>query len=348
MSEGPGHSVTLTRLLPAAISRGIVTTEQAAALNALAAELGPRQARPRDDEALRLVGGFGDIFVTIGLALFVGAAAYIANLAGNPLLGPLVAMVLSWALAEYFTRVRRLALPSIALLAAFAAAVFFLILAFALAVTAADPGSPLPLAVAALGSAFAVALHYRRFGVPITVAAAVAGLGGAALKGIEAAAPALFASFMNPLLFVTGLVVFGLAMRIDMTDTARTTRRADIAFWLHLLAAPLIVHPVLSGMQDNEASIGQAAAVLAVFAMLGFVALVVDRRAMLVSGLAYAGFAFANLLHQAGLGDLIMPATFLALGGLVLLLAAFWQGLRGILLRVLPAGIVRRLPAAGR
>ncbi len=347
-SAGGGAAPDETGLIAAAVARGIVTPEQGAQLAALALELAPRhRPRPRDDETLRFVGGFGDIFVTIGLGLFVGAAGYIANLAGNPLPGPLVALVLSWGLAEYFTRVRRMALPSIVLLGAFAAAAFFTILAVTLVASPADPGNPLPLAIAALGAALAVGLHYRRFGVPITVAAAVAGLGGALLKGIEAAAPAAYAAWENPLLFVTGLAVFTLAMRIDVTDTARLTRRTDVAFWLHLLAAPLIVHPVLSSMHDGNATPGQAAAVLGVFAVLGVVALAVDRRAILVSGLLYAGFAFADILHQVGLGDLIMPATFLALGGLVLLLAAFWQPLRGVILPLLPVGLRRHLAQPG-
>ncbi len=333
-------------LLPAAVARGIVTAEQAEALAALAGELTAPPPAPRDDEALRFVGGFGDIFVTIGLGLFLGAAGYLAEALGFPMLGPLLAMVLAWLLAEYFTRRRRMALPSIALLAAFAAASFFVVLTFALMLPASTPGDPLPLAIAALGAALAAGAHYRRFGVPITIAAGTAGIGGAALKGIEAAAPAWFADHLNALLFVTGLVVFVLAMRVDMTDTTRVTRRTDIAFWLHLLAAPLIVHPVLSGLQAGEATSGQAAAILGVFVALGFVALVVDRRAMLVSGLAYAGIAFASLLRQAGLGDLIGPATFLALGALVLILAAFWQPLRGIILRAVPGGILDRLPRA--
>lgn len=332
-------------LLPAAVARGIVTPEQARALAALAAELAAPPARPRDDEALRFAGGFGDIFVTIGLALFLGAAAYLAEKTGFPMASALVGLVLSWLLAEYFTRRRRMALPSIALLAAFVAASFLVVLTGAMLLPGASPEDPQRLSVAALGAALAAALHYRRFRVPITVAATVAGLGGAALKGLEAAAPDWFADHLNPLLFLTGLFVFALAMRIDMTDTARTTRRADIAFWLHLLAAPLIVHPVLWGLQaDGEASGARAAAILGIFIALGAVALLVDRRAMLVSGLAYAGFAFAGLLRQVGLSDLTPPATLLALGAMVLMLAAFWHGLRGLMMRGLPAGISRRLP----
>ena len=47
-----------------------------------------------------------------------------------------------------------------------------------------------------------------------------------------------------PLLLLCGLAVFALAMRFDLSDPKRQTRRTDIAFWLHMLAAPLIVHPL--------------------------------------------------------------------------------------------------------
>ncbi|MGG2382931.1 hypothetical protein, partial [Salmonella enterica] len=59
----PPHPPWIDRigLLPAAVARGIVTPDQAGALAALAAELAAPPARPRDDEALRFVGGFGDI-----------------------------------------------------------------------------------------------------------------------------------------------------------------------------------------------------------------------------------------------------------------------------------------------
>src|SRR2546430_3225670 len=45
-------------------------------------------------------------------------------------------------------------------------------------------------------------------------------------------------------LFRSGMFLF--AMWWDGSDRARLTRRSDVAFWLHLLAAPMIVHPVFT------------------------------------------------------------------------------------------------------
>jgi hypothetical protein len=92
-------------------------------------------------------------------------------------------------------------------------------------------------------------------------------------------------------------------MRFDMTDPERLTRRTDIAFWLHLLAALLIVHSFIGGVLDVGSKLEPkpAVAVVAVFLALSFVAVLIDRRALLVSGLAYAGGAFWTLIRQAGL-----------------------------------------------
>ena len=52
-----------------------------------------------------------------------------------------------------------------------------------------------------------------------------------------------------------GVGVFLFAMRWDSSDPARQTRRSDVAFWLHLLAATgvlLIVFAIFSGRRRNK------------------------------------------------------------------------------------------------
>ena len=92
-----------------------------------------------------------------------------------------------------------------------------------------------------------------------------------------------------------GIGVFLFAMWWDGSDRARLTRRADVAFWLHLLAAPMIVHPVftLLGLNDGNATIGEGLVVILLYVVLGLTALAIDRRALLVSALAYVLFAHA-------------------------------------------------------
>jgi hypothetical protein len=319
----------------------------------------PAVSELHDDEKLRLVSGFGDIFVTIGLALFLGAAGYFAGLAGSVVKWATIA-ALAWLLAEFFTRRRRMALPSIALLVVFASASFMTVnfglggagtyqpgRGWFINTLGLDLGAPLHVAISALATAGFVALHYTRFRVPITIAAGAAAIVGAALAVLFAIAPEFSRQAWHPLLLTCGLAVFALAMWFDMADPGRATRRTDIAFWLHLLAAPLIVHPLVAplvfGAQAHD--LGSALTILAVFLALGLVAVVIDRRAMLVSGLTYAGVAFGTIISKSGLGgDRIVPATLLALGAFILLLSAGWAPLRARLLHLLPAPLSRRLP----
>src|SRR3546814_1917346 len=93
----------------------------------------------------------------------------------------------------------------------------------------------------------------------------------------------------------------------DSSDPKRETRRSDVAFWLHLLAAPLIVHPVFSllGLTDGSASVMEAVVVLLVYVGLGPTALAIDRRALLVSALAYVLWALRSEEHTSELQSLM-------------------------------------------
>jgi hypothetical protein len=152
----------------------------------------------------------------------------------------------------------------------------------------------------------------------------------------------------HAVILICGLAVFALAMKFDMDDPERRTRRTDIAFWLHLLAAPLIVHSVTRGLvtKASELDPGTAVAIMAIFLTLSFIAVLIDRRAMLVSGLAYAGVAFWALIRQAGISGMTTPLTILALGAFVLLLSAGWRPLRAGILSIVPRPLAQYLPRA--
>ena len=347
------------RALDAAVADGVISLDQVASLRAIELRHAePVRGEETDDESLRFVTGFADIFVTIGIVLFLGALAFLMG-SGLPMLAGIA--LSAWLLAEFFTYKRRMALPSIALLVAFAGTIFMLALQIATVVIpsgwrfagAATFGEPVSgLILAAFATAVLCAVHYLRFRVPITIAAGVAALcvlAVAIILAILRPAPREAETVLNATLFVCGLVVFALAMRFDMSDPQRLTRRTDIAFWLHLLAAPLIVHPLIRGFLhgfDTALTTNAAIGILCVFAGLALVAVVVDRRAMLVSGLVYAGIASATLIRSLGLAtsDRLVPIVLLALGAFILLLSAGWQPLRRALLRRLPGTLAARLP----
>ena len=153
------------------------------------------------------------------------------------------------------------------------------------------------------------------------------------------------------LTFVAGLAVFAFAMRWDLQDPARTTRRSDVAFWLHLLAAPMIAHPIfatLGVVGGSDIGIGKAIAVLAIYIVFGIVALIVDRRALLVSALIYVLFALAFLFDRFGAVELTVALTALVIGSALLTLSAFWAPIRRGVLGIVPEDWREALPSSER
>jgi hypothetical protein len=338
--------------LDAAVAAGKLSGEAADSFRAFIAaqKTGPAV----DEEYVRLLTGFNDIFVSIAIALVLGAVCFTS--ASIPLKG-LVVAALSWGLAEYFTRQRRMALPSILLLLSYAAGVAALlgwgvgqISGAPLSLTAqnANPTLALGLAGAAVLMGGAAYAHWRRFHVPITIAAGTAAVALAIIGVLMAAIPGLAKHWPWPV-FIAGLGIFTLALRWDMADLARTTRRTDVAFWLHLLAAPMLVHPLffMLGLLDSQ-SPGESRAVIAIgiYLVLGLVALLVDRRALLVSALGYVMFALSTVLKASGVVGQDLTYTALVAGAALLLLSAFWHKTRHAVLVFAPAALRRTLPPA--
>ncbi|MEO5866308.1 MAG: hypothetical protein ABIS14_14555 [Sphingomonas sp.] len=333
--------------IDAAVDAGAITREAATALrNHVAVS---HSAPAVDEEHFRLLTGFNDIFVSIAVVLVLAALGWIGQSIYTPLSGALIAAA-AWGLAEYFTRARRMALPSIILLLAFVGGIAATLVGV---MVEWDPGfSDRANAVIGGGIALVAAgaawIHWKRFMVPITVAAGALALVGVAVAMVLAAVPQAKES-IYPILLAGGLGVFALAMWWDMSDRQRQTRRSDVAFWLHLAAAPLIAHPVFQMLGAFNASIGLATAVivLALYLAFAFVALAIDRRALLVSSLVYVLFAMYSLFHTAGAVELASAFTALVIGSALLTLSAFWQPMRRLVVGTL-GGIGKRLPPVGR
>ena len=148
---------------------------------------------------------------------------------------------------------------------------------------------------------------------------------------------------------IGALAAFVAAMRYDARDPKRVTVASDKAFWLHLLAAPLIVHSILALTTAGvgELDQGDAMIVIALFAALALVAVIVDRRAILVSGLGYFGVAIGTLMAEADIsGATAISVTLLLLGGFILLLGSAWRVVRRTLGRPLrDTSLARLVPA---
>ncbi|WP_230769619.1 hypothetical protein [Sphingomonas sp. Leaf4] len=315
--------------LNAAVEAGALSRAAADALRDHVATA--RRAPVVDEEHFRLLTGFNDIFVSVALALLLVSLAWIGGSILTPLGGLGVAGA-AWFLAEYFTARRRMALPSILLLLAFVGGVAGTLFGI---VIEADPQNLSPRATAAIFAGIALVAsgaawaHWKRFMVPITVAAGAAALVAVVAALAVVAFPQLAENFY-PVTLIGGIGVFVTAMRWDMSDRERRTRRSDVAFWLHLVAAPLIAHSLfqLLGVFGPTVTLPMAVVVIALYVVFGVVALAVDRRALLVSSLAYVLYALYALFQQAGAVELSAAFTAFVIGSALLTLSVFWQPMR--------------------
>jgi hypothetical protein len=351
-----------------AVAAGALSAEAAEALRSYIER--QRQQPIQDEEQFRLITGFNDVFVSIAAAILLFAVAWIGQQAGQALnfavegdgpspLAPAAVAAVAWGLALFFTAKRRMALPSILLLLAFVMSVFVaagFAIVLAVGTEVIEDNEALGGIIAAAAAAVAASgawLHWKRFRVPITVAAG-AGAGVAILLGLLMAAlgttDGANGDILLGALLALGIAVFLFAMWWDGSDRSRITRRSDVAFWLHLLAAPMIVHPVftLLGLNDGNASVGEGLIVVLLYVGLGLTALAIDRRALLVSALAYVLWALSDLFERVGAVELNIALTFLVIGSALLLLSAFWHQARAAVVRPLPDGLKDRLPNLSR
>jgi hypothetical protein len=324
----------------------------------------------------------GIVLFAIGMA--VGIATYVAE-APNPqqgatLTGALCAGAVSvmWLLGELFARRRRLFLPAIAIVSSMT---LFAVVSAATLYTGAVlgrgfdanlgdfQGMPPELRngiLVALGFAVIAPLaFYVRFRLPFSLGL----MGGAfALFVIVASMIAnleLTLRLLPTLYLALGILLFLAGVGYDVRDPARTTRFSDNGFWLHLAAAPFILNGALGlvgqlftghaaaaspsaamlAAGGGPGATAQAAATLVVIAFLGFVSLLINRRALVVSALLTTGIAIGVLMNAAGLGaGSLAAATLISLGAFVLILGASWHIARRTLLGwVRPEGMWARI-----
>jgi hypothetical protein len=356
--------------LDAAVAEGIVTSDQAAALR----EFAQKRERERSileghEERFRFMRGFNDFFFAIGVVLLAGGITYFVGLS-KP--GMAIAAALMWALAELLVGRMRLVLPGIVLAGLFVLFVFIAVPTDGVFGTSPRPpasprgngiinhvrmlagGAPLAVVSKAFVAAAAAGAFYARFRFPFALlplgASLVAAVLVAATRVVPENATALLQSLV---LLACGLGVFSAAMWFDVSDRERQTRRADSAFWLHLLAAPLIVHSLIALVTDNVTAMTPAVAttIFLIIAALAVIAVIIDRRALLVSALTYLGIVIGYALTRAS-GALpanhasIVAATLVVLGSLIVCLGVAWMPLRRALIGRLSPALVSRLPPA--
>ena len=337
------------------------------------------------DDQMRLVGGGNDIFVTVGIVLLFSGALF-ALQAVLPRDSMMLAALLgggSWIVAEIVTRQKRMRLSSTLLALVFSASILTLLIdfvgtqfslpgainAFSL-LALKDDALPIGLILAG-GLIAASAVYFMRFKVPVLAAiVAISATGFAFLiamlvyyeqmasGSIAAPAPDQLAQVVSSALtipLVCGFVVFAVAVFLDLRDRERQTVWSDCAFWLHVVSAPLLVHPlfILATGQDvlaGRIEPGMGASILLGLMISGFVlvALAIDRRSLLAPTLAYFGSVGIYYLINGAANTTGIPPfalILLTIGAIVILFGAGWQRIRRLIIRpLLPTSVLERLP----
>ena len=366
-----------------AVSRNIISAAQRQALLRLAL---PDEVDDTADEQLRLIGGGNDIFVTIGILLFMAGGAFALVPLFDERQGLLVgvAAAVIWGLAEIVTRQKRMRLSSTVLATLFMGCAAYFVaqgLASQIDLTALSNnifalfslrGTAGWLSMAGAGAFVgAAALYFWRFRVPVLAAFIALALTGYAFfqtglflyDGVLAGSVAVPAADQLPIVLrqalfmplICGLIVFGVAVMLDLHDRERRTVWSDCAFWLHVVSAPMLVHPLfvmatgqsLGGMQvaaGGDAVIG----LVVLIAVFTYVALAIDRRSLLVPTLGYFGtLGVQNLVGGTAVQAGIPPVALvlISVGALVIMFGAGWQRIRHIVVgNTLPKSILKRLP----
>ena len=331
--------------LRAAIAAGVIDEAQATSLITLSDQRrGVREHLSGLDEPFELFKGFNEIFIVVGLTiLFAGYAGFtgLSSLGSSTgyLLGmfyPGIAMVGIVALAQYFTVARRMVAPSIALTIMFGVSAMQFGYSMGAAFNLSTQGI---FTTATVTAGIALSMYYLLFRVPFTVALIAlsvfsAAFGIAVMGGSMPESPLdiFLLSADGPFAIVTiilGVISLCIAMLFDMSDPHRVTRRAQSAFWLHVIAAPAIVNTIALTLFNMETTGANLIMVVFVSAMALF-AMVIDRRSFLVSGVGYIVALSMTVIE----GNAFL--VILTLGALLVLLGAKWEAIRRHVMRALP------------
>ena len=374
-----------TDTLQKAVTAGIITATQRDRLVALE-RIGPSQDEDdAGEENLRLIGGGNDLFVTVGTILLSAGVYFVLSTLFAGSVVPIAALmaVSAWLVAEIVTRQHRMKLAStvlslifmvsvVTLLATLAQQWFRLEMPDTIWQVAALRGDVAPAGYLLFGGAIlAAVLYFLRFRVPILagiVAISATCLvflqtalllydgvttGAVVPPSLEELPQMLRASLYMPL--ICGLVVFGVGVLLDLRDRNRQTIWSDCAFWLHVVSAPMLVHPLFILATGRDVAFGRiepdtTATILlvALIASFVYIALAIDRRSLLAPTLAYFGsLGIYYLMHSAANTTGIPPFALilLAVGTLVIFFGAGWQRIRRLIIgTTLPTSVLNRLP----
>lgn len=329
--------------LDEALARGVITTEQREAM----ADIGVAE-KTDADERFRGVGNMNELFVTFGVAMLLSAVGGLTSMLAGPY-GSLFTLAITYYVALRFHDGRRYRLPLIFCSISAASSLALSVLALLGYEWDKDMSSSaylIAMATGFVGLSFCAArfrLPFLMLPIGIVFTAFVT---YAAKQGANDVPYRL-------LLAGCGLCLLVVAVRFDLKDPRRLTRWSDFAFWTYILGSPLFVHALfMSVLLGDKAELmdGYNLLLLGAMAVLVTVSgLLLNRRALIMSTMAYVGYLIWLGLASVGGGD-SLATVLLTLGviGLYMIsLGARWNNARRWLFRRLPRWAwLRRFPLA--
>lgn len=356
--------------LNGAVARGLIEARQVSGLERYLVDALPvlrppgsivdRHAEARqfdivDTESPRFVRGFHDVLISIGAAILLAGAAGLGSI-----FAVLPAIII---LAEILVIRQRLALPAVLL--SVATAIWAFVVA-ALLIEQVDPGLrpslmaalyvlPLPIIMGAFVARYRVPIALSMLIVSAAALVLLLTIAGLELVSGSPDFATEYPSVMVILFVLSALGLFATALRYDLSDPARTTRRSDIAFWLHLAAAPALLYAglaltflILRGDFENfelSTEALPAPPVIAIILVLMLIGLVIDRRAFVTSGLvSLIGTVYGIFRDRMLEGSTMISLSLLTVGVVVLTVGVGWQPLRRAVVEALPSRLKAKLP----
>ncbi|MCY4128591.1 MAG: hypothetical protein OXG15_05030 [Gammaproteobacteria bacterium] len=137
--------------------------------------------------------------------------------------------------------------------------------------------------------------------------------------------------------FILGCLVEAYAIWWDVKDPKRQSVATDVAFWTHIVAAPFIVQPLYWWAEDLAWS-ATSEVILGVllFVLLLVFALVINRRALLIGAMVWVLAALFTVADMAVAG--------LSMGVILLIIAAAWNKTRQLIEPIMPELLQHRFP----
>lgn len=342
--------------IQATVAAGIISEGQAAQIIAVSEERdGIRSQLTGSDEPFELFKSFNEVFIIIGLVLlYIGwngialAFGSVDALIPSAIAPGVVSLLTLGLLARYFTLNRRMVGPSNAIVVMWTLSAMqlgtTLYARFLLDTIPPDSGNmafyvsftgvfvPMFVLAALLAFWYFFRIPSTLFAIALAIYVLVFAVTRASGQDIEGWRDIFLLSSEGPFSLITialGLFGFLAAMYFDLKDPHRVTRHNKNAFWVHIIAAPAIVNTVALTLFTD----GGTAAIAALIAFLLFItclALIVDRRSFLLSGVIYI-IALAFSIEEGS-----TFTTVFLLGAALVATGAFWAVLRSALLNTLP------------